>query len=164
MRIFFVLMALIAFGSTAACGGSDEPGTQENASREARSATPEKGEGKKACDLFTTTDVEAFFGAPAEPLNELNHATQCSYHAPETGIAGVTLSLSDGDEFSFSWASDQMRSTSEVEDLAGLGEAAVWIADMSALVALDRDRTYILMGGGSLDTKRQLMQRILDRL
>ena len=162
MRPAFLLL-ILSTALLSGCG-SDEPPTNERTPADASAATPISAEGQEACALLTAADVEMFFGAPAQPLSELNHATQCSYHAPETGMAGVTLSLSDGDEFSFSWASDQMRSTSEVEDLAGLGEAAVWVADMSALIALDRDRTYILMGGGSLDTKRQLMQRILDRL
>ena len=157
-------MALIAFGSAAACGGGDEPATQGRASTEATSATPENGAGKKACDLFTPADVEAFFGAPAKPTSELNHATQCGYWAPETGMAGVTLQISDGGQFSFSWASDQMRSMSDVVDVDGLGEAAVWVADMDMLVALAEDQTHVLSGAGSLDTKRALMERILGRL
>lgn len=47
---------------------------------------------------------------------------------------------------------------------ADASAATLISAEGQEACALDRDRTYILMGGDSLDTKRQLMQRILDRL
>lgn len=152
------LAALVALIG-AACGGG-ESDTDVEAS--AAVGDPD-ADAPHACDLLTAADVEALYGAPAQPTEDLNRDTQCGYWAPETGAQGVTLRLASGPEFRSSWASDEFRAMSEVQDLTGLGDAAVWVPDWGMLVALSSDRTHVLAGAGGLDVKRPLMERVLAK-
>lgn len=157
--------ALIALAlALAACGG-DGDGADAGASDAGteRSAAAAAGgeDAVHACDLLTAADVESVFGAPAQPAEDLNREWQCGYWAPETGAVGVTLRLSRGAEFHSSWASDEMREMSDVQDVNELGEAAVWVADMDMLAVLVDDQTLVLAGAGDLDAKRRIMERVL---
>jgi hypothetical protein len=154
---------LPAFVLAVGCGGATEDPGASSVPADASAAGPSAESTARACELLTVADVEALFGAPARPAEELNREAQCGYWAPETGAAGVTLRLNAGSEFHSSWASDNLRQTSEVTDVDGLGEAAVWVADMNMLAVLAADRTHVLVGAGNLDVKRQLMERILAR-
>jgi hypothetical protein len=153
--VLTVLVVLIGTG----CGGGES-----DTELEASAAVADRGaDAPPACDLLTAADVEALYGAPARPTEDLNRDTQCGYWAPETGAQGVTLRLASGPEFRSSWSSDEFRSMSEVQDLTGLGDAAVWVPDWGMLVTLVSDRTHVLAGAGGLDVKRQLMERVLAK-
>lgn len=159
---------LIAFAvalALAACGGdgADAGVPDSGAERPAAAAAAGETDAVHACDLLTAAHVESEFGAPAQPTEDLNREEQCGYWAPETGAVGVTLRLSRGAEFSSSWASDVMREMSDVQDVEGLGEAAVWVADMDMLAVLVDDRTLVLVGAGDRDAKRRIMERVLER-
>jgi hypothetical protein len=153
--------ALIAL-ALAACGGDGaDAGVPDSAAERSAAAAAGSEDTVHACDLLTAADVESVFGAPAQPAEDLNREGQCGYWAPETGAVGVTLRLSRGAEFRSSWASDEMREMSDVQDVNGLGEAAVWVADMDMLAVLVDDRTLVLVGAGDRDAKRRIMERVL---
>jgi hypothetical protein len=136
-------MALIAWLAAAACSASGSAGARNSSGSQGalapRMATAPIG---NACDrrLVTKDDVAGIFREPIARMKSLatdGDAQSCAFET--AGFASVTISLRPGlgNATVDTWASGRMPASAT--PLAGVGDRAVWSADLEEVIATKHD-------------------------
>lgn len=139
-------IATIALFAAAACSASGSTGAR-NASAthgvsEAQPATAPAPPAGNACDrgLVTKDDVAGILREPIVRVHSLatdGDAQSCAFET--AGFASVTISLRPGlgNTTVATWASGRMPTPAET--LSGVGDRAVWSADLKEVIATKND-------------------------